>query len=368
MKHIAMYIGSLSKGGAERVFVNLAEYFYNKGYKVTFVTTFKKEDEYDYSQGIDRVISGLTSQEESGRLANIYKRYKKLRNIWKRIKPDIILSVIGKNNVMALQTSRGLGIPVVVSVVADPIMEYKNESRFLEFMAFRTFKKAAGVVFQTTDAKNYFPKKVQEKAIIMQNSLSEEFIGPIYTGPRDREVVAVGRLDDNKNHKMLIEAFAAAHDKHDDWRLVIYGDGPLRDELEQYANNLCASHSDLTGKIEFKGRVSNIAQLIAKSGIFVLCSDTEGMPNALLEAMALGIPCISTDCPCGGPRDVIKDGENGLLIPVRDTNALKNALLEFMDDEEYAKSLGLEASKLQENYNPDTVNAKWEKYLIGLMK
>ncbi|MCR4901972.1 MAG: glycosyltransferase [Butyrivibrio sp.] len=368
MKHIAMYIGSLSKGGAERVFINLAEFFYKKGYKVTFVTTFKYDEEYSYSEGIDRIISGLTPEEETGRLVNIYRRYKKLRDIWKKIKPDLILSAIGKNNVMAIETTRGLNIPVVVSVVADPAMEYKNESKVLEFLAFRSFKRAAGVVFQTTDARNYFPPKVRKKAVIMQNSLAEEFIRPIYEGTREKEVVAVGRLDENKNHKMLMDAFAEVFKTQKDWRLTIYGDGPLKKELESYADKLMDENPDMKGHVALMGRVSNVAGLIEKSGIFVLCSDTEGMPNALLEAMALGIPSISTDCPCGGPRDVIEDGVNGLLIPVKDTKALVAALRKIMVNEAFAKTIGQNASKLQEIYNPDAVNAKWEKYLTDLMQ
>ena len=362
MKHIAMYIGSLNKGGAERVMVNLAEYFFSKGYKVTFVTTFKEEDEYSYSKGIDRVISGLTLEEEGGRLINIYRRYAKLRKVWKQIKPDLVLSFLGKNNVMALLTTRRLHIPVVVSVRADPKMEYHNYSRFLEFMAFRLFPKAAGVVLQTSDAAKYFPANIQKKVRIMPNSLSKEFIRPVYRGAREKEVVAVGRIDDNKNQRMLIDAFAKVWNEHQDWKLTLYGDGPMMEELQEYVKTL-----DSAEAIAFPGRTNNVADKIARSGIFVLCSDTEGMPNTLLEAMALGIPSISTDCPCGGPKDIIEDSVNGLLVPVRDTEALSKALLKYMDDEAFAARVSSEACKIQEKYAPEVVNGMWEEYLCGLM-
>ena len=384
MKHIAMYIGSLNKGGAERVMVNLAEYFFSKGYKVTFVTTFKEEDEYTHSEGINRIISGLTPKEESGRLINIYRRYAKLRNIWKELRPDLVLSFMGKNNVMALLTTRRLHIPVVVSVRADPKMEYREYSRFLDFMAAMLFPKADGVVLQTTDAANYFSKRVQKKVKVMPNSLSKEFIRPVYEGEREKEIVAVGRIDDNKNHKLLIDAFAKVWNEHKDWRLTIYGDGPMKEELEAYVDSLdktvedqkkvnVSAHNDInSGKISevitFPGRINNVADKIANAGIFVLCSDTEGMPNTLLEAMALGIPSISTNCPCGGPKDIIDDGENGLLVPVRDTEALTKALLRYMNDETFAAKVSAKAQKIQEKYAPDVVNGMWEEYLCRMMR
>ncbi len=189
----------------------------------------------------------------------------------------------------------------------------------------------------------------------------EDLVEYMYS-KRKHEVITVGRIDDNKNQRMLIDAFAKVWNEHQDWKLTLYGDGPMMDELQEYVKTL-----DSVEVIAFPGRTNNVADKIAKSGIFVLCSDTEGMPNTLLEAMALGIPSISTDCPCGGPKDIIEDGVNGLLVPVRDTEALRKALLKYMDDEAFAVRVSGEASKIQEKYAPEVVNGMWEKYLCGLM-
>ena len=116
------------------------------------------------------------------------------------------------------------------------------------------------------------------------------------------------------------------------------------------------------------GSCGQVAEAIGEAGIFVLSSDVEGMPNALLEAMALGLACVSTDCPCGGPRTVIKDGENGLLIPVGDTDALTRALRRIMDDPELEERLGVNAAKIKEDLEPKKVNQMWMDYIAQFMK
>lgn len=120
-KHIAFYIGSLHKGGAERVFVNLAEYFQREGYQVTMVTQYRKEDEYVLPQGIARVISEIDDNEITGsRVINFWRRIKKLHLVWKEKQPDLVLSCIGKNNFMAIVTTLATATRPVVSVVGRP--------------------------------------------------------------------------------------------------------------------------------------------------------------------------------------------------------------------------------------------------------
>ena len=155
-RRIAFYIGSLAKGGAERVIANLAEYFYSRDYEVFVVTKLKEKDEYEINDGIIRIIADITKEEEKNRIWNLYARIRKLRSIWKQIKPDIIVSFIRKNNVMALLSSRCLKIPVVVSVRSDPARELKG--RGMKALSFFLFRFAAGIVLQTHRAKEFFPQ------------------------------------------------------------------------------------------------------------------------------------------------------------------------------------------------------------------
>ncbi|MDD2970526.1 MAG: glycosyltransferase [Lachnospiraceae bacterium] len=362
LKKIAFYINSLDKGGAQRVIVNVAEAFYQEGIQVVLVTTFQAEEEYQVSDGIRRVYSEITGDEVTGsRIRNFKNRFTKLRNIWKQEAPDVIVSFIGKNNFMAIATVQGLPTKVAVSVRGEPTEEYYN--KVMRFIAKHLFNRADGVIFQTADARAFFPEKVQRKSVILPNPLDVACIRPRYQGEKENVIVAVGRVDENKNHKMLIDAFAAVQGKHPEMKLVIYGNGDQRDPLLQYGREL-----GLQDRIQMPGNVSDIPEKIERARIFVLTSDTEGMPNALLEAMSLGLAVISTDCPCGGPRTVIQDGENGLLVPVRDTAALTRALHRILESPALERKLSDNASQLQQELSPDKVNKVWRAYLTALCK
>ncbi len=362
MKKVAFYINSLDKGGAQRVIVNLSEFLYQNGTEVVLVTTRKADEEYLVSEGIRRIYSDITASEVTkSRIRNFRNRFCKLRNIWKQEKPDIIVSFIGKNNFMAIATAAFLRASVAVSVRGEPTEEYYNP--LMRFIARHLFACARGIIFQTEDAKAFFPKYVQKRSVILPNPLDISCIRPRFTGKRENTIVSVGRVDDNKNHRMLIDAFAAIHTDFPEMGLVIYGNGDMRNELIKYIKKI-----DMEDYISMPGNVSRIPDHIERARIFVLTSDTEGMPNALLEAMALGLAVISTDCPCGGPRTVIQDGVNGLLVPVRDTQALAKALRRFLSAPDLEQKLGEQAAKIQEQLSPDQVNRKWQYYLERLSK
>ena len=360
MKRIALFISSLQKGGSERVMVNLAEYLHKNRYDVILVTQYKKEVEYDLSPEIRRVYSEPEEHElQGGRIHNFLARFFKLRSIWKAYKPDVILSFLGKNNLMAIATSAFLPSKVAVSVRGEPTMEY--EGKFMQFIAKWTFLFADGIVLQTKQASEFFPKSVRKKAVILPNPINPIFLEKHYTGEREDVIVAAGRLDENKNHAMLIHAFAKIAGEYPTTKLVIYGEGESREKLEALV-----VEKGLTDRISMPGSVADIADRICRARIFTLTSNSEGMPNSIMEAMALGIPVVSTDCPCGGPATLIEDGVNGLLVPVGDAYALSDAFRKILSNAEYAEKLGENAYNITKNLNPEQVNGEWEKYLTNI--
>ncbi|MCR4595290.1 MAG: glycosyltransferase [Lachnospiraceae bacterium] len=359
-RHIAFYIGSLHKGGAERVFVNLASYFLSAGYKVTMITQYQLEDEYELPAGADRVISDLSESECRGRVYNFCARIMKLHRVIRQTDADLLMTTAGKSNFMAIACAAFLPTRVVVSVVADPPLEYPT--RIMRFLLQTMFGEADGIIMQTHRQLSCLRKGLQRVSVILPNSISAEFVRERFAGERARDIYLVGRMDDNKNQAMAIKAFAQAAESRPGFRLIICGDGPLHDELTDLA-----SRSQAADRIEFAGMVSDVPDRLYDAYAFVLTSDTEGMPNTLLEAMSLGVACISTDCPCGGPAEVIKDGENGILVPVRDTEALKLALERLMDDPGYAEGLGRAAYDSMLDHRPGTVNVKWRSYYESVM-
>ena len=206
-KKVMFYFSSLSKGGSQRVILNLTESLLAKGYQVTIVTASVAENEYELPQSANRIISDITKEEETtSRILNLKNRFRKLRNIWKSEQPDVIVSFIGKNNFMSILTSRGLRIPVIVSVRAEPTIEYYNF--WMRFLAKHLLGKAEGIVLQTEDSKLFFPQKTLKKAVVLPNPLDPEFTKEIYRGEKEKKIVMVGRIHSLKNQKLVIDAFA----------------------------------------------------------------------------------------------------------------------------------------------------------------
>ena len=358
-KHIVLFISALRKGGAERVMVNLADYLHRNGVRVTLVTQYICEEEYTLPAGIPRILSEITPEEETGsRIGDFLARYRKLRRIFTELHPDCILSFIGKNNIMTLLCTRFTGIPAVVSVRGEPKSEYYNFP--MRFLAKTLFACAAGVIVQTSAARDFFPPVIRKKAVILKNPLNPAFVRERRTGRPDGRIVSVGRVDANKNHALILRAFARIAPEFPNASLVVYGDGEKRQELIRKTQEL-----GLSDRVQFPGAVSDVAEKIRTASAFVLSSGHEGMPNALIEAMCLGIPSISTDCPCGGPRELIEDGVNGYLIPVGDEEALADRLRRIFSDEEGAEKMGKQAALLLEEYRPERVNAEWMDYLLS---
>lgn len=362
MKRIALFISSLQKGGSERVMVNLAEFFHRNHYEVILVTQYKNDVEYEILPEIRRVYSEPDKELlNESRIHNFKVRFVTLRNIWKNYKPDVILAFLGKNNLMAIATSAFLPVRTVVSVRGEPTMEY--EGKLMQFLAKFMFRFADGVVLQTKQALGFFPKRVQKKAMVLPNPLNPDFLKHRPAVEKEDLIVAAGRLDENKNHAMLIHAFAKIAAEYPNMKLIIYGEGDSREQLEKLIEE-----KELTDRISLPGSVTDVVDRISKARIFTLTSNTEGMPNSIMEAMALGIPVISTDCPCGGPATLIRDGENGLLVPVGDAYALSDAFRKILSNPELEQKLGENARQITVELNPDKVNNEWKKYLTHIAK
>lgn len=348
-------LGSLGKGGAERVISNLCDNFQDK-LEIVVVTTIISKNSYSIPKKVKVLSLDKKEVAASNFIQRNQKRMKALEEIIKIEKPDFIVSFLPEPSFRVLLLKDKYKIPTIVSVRNDPKVEYKGYLN--KIMCKMLYPKADGFVFQTKEAQTYFSSKIQKKSVIIPNPINKEFLIEPYDGVREREIVTVGRLTEQKNQKLLIEAFSNIKEEFPDYTLSIYGDGHLKEELKNYIVSL-----HLENRVFLKGVVDNIKEEIYKKSLFVLPSDYEGMPNSLMEAMALGVPSISTDCPCGGPKFLMNEN-CGILVPTKDVASLSKAMRKVLNSEALQKEFSVNSSKyIKENLNPDIICEKWFKYI-----
>ena len=346
---LLFYINSLHRGGAQRVMVQLAGRFAAAGRRVLLLTSYREADEYPVPAGVERLSIEDEQIIQSSVKRNL-RRIRALRRLCRRERPAALIAFMAEPNFRAVLAARGLQVPVIVSVRNDPEREYAG--KLFRFVGKHILPEADFCVFQTERARAWFPEKLQKKSAVIMNQVDESFFDrPVCARPHD--IVAVGRLTAQKNHTLLIRAYAALGPVDD--RLVIFGEGEKRAELEALVREL-----GLEERVLLPGLSADIPQAIGGAKLFVLPSDYEGMPNALLEAMALGLACISTDCPCGGPAELIENEKNGLLVPVGDERALTAAMARLLGDDAERAALGRAARERAEAFRPEAVFRQWE--------
>lgn len=361
MKHIVFLALTLTRGGAERVIANLCNEALSKEYRVSIITCMNKPVGYTLNPGIEHICIEKTSDVHYINLADRFlKRRRLLKEVLMECKPDVLLCFLPEPNFLALSLKKHFDFPMIISVRNDPKREYQNP--VYRILMRYLYPKADGYVFQTKEARDYFSfsRHIQEHSQVIPNPLARDFIDirRVEEPARRKVIASVGKLTGQKNQSLLIRAFAAIAREYEEYELHIYGEGNLRDSLEQQILELNLKH-----RIFLKGNVSNVFEQIRDVSLFVLSSDYEGMPNALMEAMAMGIPCISTDCPCGGPAYLMQDGENGRLVPVDDVKQLSEAMRELLADRELADTFGKNATHISETLHPDVVHEMWKEYI-----
>lgn len=360
MQKIAFHLNSLQQGGAERVVSNLANRFAKEGYEVVIATEWYGTDEFALDQKVRRVHVGLTKEDEDrSRISKMLRRIWYLRRFMKKEKPDVVVAFTRGVLYRALAAGIGTGIPVVISVRTDPVGHYDKKADKLRIPLL--FPHAAGCVFQTEGAKAFFAPYLQENSRIILNPLNPKYVGVPEPAVRTKDVVQSGRLVDFKNQPMLIRAFLKVHEKHPDYTLKIYGPDSKDGTKEILESIIHENHAE--DFVKLMGGSNTLEKDLADAALYAFSSDWEGLPNALMEAMALGLPVVSTDCPCGGPKTLIEDGVNGLLVPIMDEKAMTDGILRLIEDRELAERLGREARKISERANEDAVFEQWQTYL-----
>lgn len=352
---IIFILPNLGAGGAEKVVTLLAKEFISVGVTTDIVLMLDGKIQYDIPECVNVIKLNTLEKNRIERLKIIRKYLKEEKSKEKDIVLIPFLDTCLKN---VLAASIGIGVKIIASERNNPFL--KGNTAKNKIIANVPYYFACGCVFQTEDAKNYFCRAVRKKGIIIPNPIKMEF-NSSFDGNRDKRIVSVGRLEPQKNHRMLIEAFNDFHKSHQEYILEIFGEGSLKQRIEEQIKSLSLENS-----VFLRGIVDDIPQRIYNASMFVLSSDYEGMSNALLEAMALGVPVISTDHPIGGARAVIENKKNGMLINVGDEEALSTAMSTLADDSEYANYLGRNAAEIRNKLSCAEVASKWLDYIKAL--
>lgn len=349
---IFLVIPTLSQGGAERVISELANDFSKKGIDVHLILLAKAEDFYTIDSNITVHRLGFIN---TGRLQKIFSEFNvfiKLRRLLKEHKPDVVLSFMDKYNIFTILASRFLKLHVFVSDRSNPKL---NLPPLLYVLKKITYRYATGIVSQTILSKKIITEFTGNKNVhVIPNPVKKVQLFPEIQ--REKIILNVGRLVPEKGQAYLLQAFAQLDVS--DWKLVILGDGPLRENLEKQIIEL-----GLDDNVLMPGAVNDVDRWLAEASVFVFSSVSEGFPNALVEAMAAGLPCVSFDCEAG-PRDIIEHGVNGFLVEEGNIDELVEKIVLLINNITLADMLGSNAKFVRDKYNIDSIGSDYLKFLL----
>ena len=347
-KKILFVNASLSNGGSERVMVLLANELSSRNFDVSMIVLDSDKETYKPRDNV-RIIKIDTKNAKT----KIKKRLLQIMGIRKIIKTHAFSNVISfmqEVNVITLIASFGINQQIIVSERCNPEVRKKD---IWYYLAKLLYKKSKTVVIQTEQVRNMLFKNIRKKCAVIPNPVNND-IPDQYIGKRKKVIVAAGRLTEQKNFNLLIDAFSDVCKKHSDYILKIYGKGPLYKELTDYINQ-----KDLSANVKLMGFVEDLNNQMNSASMYVSTSNYEGISNTMIESLAMGIPTICTDCPVGGASLMIKHEKNGVLIPVGDKEKLVYYMNKIIEEKSFSEYISNNAVKVKKEYSVKNIADKW---------
>lgn len=343
---IGIVIWRIAFSGAENVANALVEQFIQMGHEVQIILTASKAPE-DTKCRIYSVMA------EGNKLQRVLNRSKQLREINAIEKYDIIIGFGHIDTIHCIRAFAGSKTKIVGCARMDPILYPQRKSLRIE--RFILYHALSGMIVQTNAQKEYFEKCVKRNCFVIPNPVRESLMDDLKYQPKKKKISTVARLDNaQKNHIFMFQCFEEFLKTYPEYELDIYGNGPDEALYREYI----AAHN-LGDKVFLKGYTDNAMQAIQDSEMFLLTSNHEGMPNALIEAMSIGIPAISIDCGGGGPKDLIVDGENGFLVPTNDRAMFVERMILLASNDELRAKIANESKKIRVRLNVREIAQKW---------
>lgn len=350
-KSVIFVIPQIGKGGAERVVVNIANQMVSDGYSVSIYTILSGEENYKLADGVNHVHLNV---DDRNKLLRMMTRFLKLRSMIKHSDAD---TVIAFDRYYGIFCALFTGKRVIGSERNDPYSNMPIHS-IQKYIRDWLYRHVDYMVFQTEYAQNYFSDRIKKHSTIIPNPVSTDVLPAPFTGTRDKRIVTACRLTEQKNLPMMIDAFSSFSRVHDGYQLVIYGEGHLLESLKKYV-----VERGVERQVLFPGYVDNLPEKINSASMYVSSSDYEGISNSMLEALAIGLPVVCTDCPAGGAAMVIRNGENGYLVPVKQAEEMAKAMCRVVEDEEHTLEMSQKAIKVRLTFSIQEIAKQWENVL-----
>ncbi len=362
---ILFFIPALNPGGAERVIVTLAN-AWSDTCDVSILTLQNTPSFYQLNSKIKHIKMGLAVPK--GRFKRFlfilpieFQRLRFFVNYARKHHFDCILAFTETTSLLACLGRWLYGIqPIILSERNDPA----SRNFFKRILLYSLYKKSDGMICQNQYSKNYFLKIHYKKPLtVLPNPVDFQNIPTEDVSIKRREIVTVGRLTEQKNHRLLIDAFSELAEEYPKYTLKIYGVGPLQRTLEQQIKKL-----KLQNRVFLMGTKKRVMFDVQQSDIFVLSSDFEGFPNVLIEAMASGMPVISSDFPTGVARQLIKSGKNGYVFPVGNKRSLVQALKKMLIHPEKWAQMGRINLQIAQQYTAENIARDWLRTIKHLLE
>lgn len=344
-------IPSLNTGGAERTAVSLANWLAeNTNDEIYLINLGKNDNNYDINSNVK-----IYSKKKCTNILDRIKEYIKVISFLNSVKFDIIFEMLFTPLKYAIfHKIFNRKLVIIGSERANP-QRYSTLFKKVRCKVAPVF--CNGYIFQTNKVKNMFSKYIQKKSVVIPNAISNPDVYNLKKNIKKKKIItSVGRLTYQKGFDTLIRAYIEVYKSHHEYDLIIYGDGPMREELMKLICDNGMEHH-----IFLPGNCKKLVETIAKSTLFVMCSRFEGMPNALMEAMAIGLPCISTDC-IAGPSELIDNKKNGLLVEIDNIEEIKNAILYLIENDTIRGMIANNALDIKKTNAADIIYKKYYDY------
>lgn len=374
MKIVYNIAGTYNSGGMERVLANKANYLADLGYEVIVVTTDQKDRKpyFAFDSRIAQWDLDINYSVNAGKgtikkyVSYIFKQRlhkKRLASLLERLKVDVVISMFdheasflykikdGSKKILEIHFSRYKRLQYGRTGLLGLADQYRSKQDLQIARRYNRF------VVLTKEDQSYWGKLNNIQVIPNANSFEPARRADLTV----KRVIAVGRYDDQKAFDQLILAWKQVHQFHTDWWLMIFGKGPLKEDLESLIEK-----SGLQHVVFLCSPVKDIEREYVNSSILVMTSRYEGLPMALLEAQACGLPLVSYDCKCG-PKDIIKDGINGFLVNEGNVSGVAERLIRLIEDPDLRIKIGKESKALSKNFAEDVIMKQWTDLFDSLI-